>query len=137
MKRLASIFLTTLLFFSCEETELSGIEGTWQLVEVLADPGDGSGTFQPVASNEKLQFFSNGTFISSEDLCFSDSESEPSSGVYELESGVLFINGCFLWGEAAHYNFSITEEDELIVAFPCIEPCANKYKRTLTLVSDL
>ena len=35
--------------------------GTWRLIEVRADPGDGSGTFQPVISSKTVTFETNGT----------------------------------------------------------------------------
>ena len=53
-----SILIMTLI--SCNKTDeidiSSAVVGTWKLTEVLADPGDGSGTFYTVSSNKNLIF---------------------------------------------------------------------------------
>lgn len=42
-------------------TQNNGIMGKWRLVEELGDPGDGSGTFQPVAKGaERILVFERG-----------------------------------------------------------------------------
>ena len=54
---LAVIILTVI---SCskndDDTSSNLLKGTWKLTEVLADPGDGSGTFNLVNSNKNLIF---------------------------------------------------------------------------------
>ena len=64
-------FLTIAIFFltftSCDKDEnatTNSLEGTWKLTEILADPGDGSGTFNPISSNKKLIFDNNGNVTS-------------------------------------------------------------------------
>ena len=52
----------------------TGIIGKWKLIEQLADPGDGSGTFQPISSERVIEFFSDGTVSVNGDLCFMTSE---------------------------------------------------------------
>ncbi|WP_408034315.1 hypothetical protein [Tenacibaculum aestuarii] len=72
--------------FSCSN-EQNNIEadsvGKWKLIEVLADPGDGSGTFEPVESNKTIEFKSDGTLITNGSLCEPYSDEVISSGTYE------------------------------------------------------
>ena len=52
-----------LLNCSSDDSKPSGetaLIGKWKLIEQLADPGDGSGTFQPIESDIVIEFFSNG-----------------------------------------------------------------------------
>jgi hypothetical protein len=96
------------------------LSGEWYLAEVLADPGDGSGTFQPTTQELKLQIFSSGLYISSESLCNAGSGM---SGTFDIEEGKIYPVNC---------NYSLgfkVEEGELYVYFPCIEPCAYKFRR--------
>jgi hypothetical protein len=54
---LLSLFLTLSACTDCDDVtpvSESSIIGNWELVAVLSDPGDGSGTFQP-ASGKTLQ----------------------------------------------------------------------------------
>ena len=41
---------------ACTEEETDDLRNKWKLIEVLADPGDGSGTFQPVESDKTISF---------------------------------------------------------------------------------
>ncbi|NNM18501.1 MAG: hypothetical protein HKP24_08010, partial [Croceitalea sp.] len=59
--------------------------GTWQLVEILADPGDGSGTYTPVDSNKMIVFDNNGRFSSNGAICsFAAAVNENVEGTYEI-----------------------------------------------------
>ena len=86
MKKKTLLLLAIGLIFSCSnnqedlETELIG---KWKLIEVLADPGDGSGTFQPVESNKTIEFKSNGTLTTNSSLCEPYSEEIISTGTYD------------------------------------------------------
>lgn len=46
----------------------------------MADPGDGSGTFQPVESDKTIEFKNNGSVITNNSLCDPYSEEIMSSG---------------------------------------------------------
>lgn len=60
-----------LLATSCDKETVKGnsavksnnatLTGNWKLVQSLADPGDGSGTWQPVATSTSLAFNADGT----------------------------------------------------------------------------
>jgi len=59
MRNITLFAITYLLFVSCDNYSDPVIEtpellGTWRLIEVLADPGNGSGTFNPVDSDITL-----------------------------------------------------------------------------------
>ena len=51
-------------------TDDSGFTQDWLLTEFYADPGDGSGTFEPVMNSHVLRFNSSSNVVTiSEDLC--------------------------------------------------------------------
>ena len=66
MKHLKIVFAVYIVavLSSCNETpeENSDVLSRWHMIEQLMDPGDGSGTFQPVVSDKTLTFFVDGTF---------------------------------------------------------------------------
>lgn len=110
------LFLLFIIFLiSCSEEEQTNIDigliGNWKLIEILADPGDGSGTFQPVQSDRIIEFKRNGTLTTNGSLCEPYSDEMISSGsfgnntiitncqdpniskiYYELESQYLILN---------------------------------------------
>lgn len=99
--------------------------GTWKLTEVLADPGDGSGTFTAVNSNKNLQFNNNGTLSSNGAICdMSIGTTASSVGTYSTANYTITSSNC--------QNNTIQYElngDTLILIYPCIEPCKAKYSR--------
>ncbi|TDQ28646.1 hypothetical protein [Tenacibaculum caenipelagi] len=86
MKKQILLLLSIGLMFSCSndqnsfETELIG---KWKLIEVLADPGDRSGTFEPVEGNKTIEFKSDGTLTTNSSLCEPYSDEIINSGTYE------------------------------------------------------
>ncbi|KAB1160498.1 hypothetical protein F7018_01075 [Tenacibaculum aiptasiae] len=86
MKRIVLILTTIGILFSCDnDHELnSNVElvGNWKLIEVLADPGNGSGTFKAVESNKTIEFKANGTITTNGSLCNPYSKEIISSGTY-------------------------------------------------------
>jgi hypothetical protein len=101
------------------------ITGKWQLTETLADPGDGSGTWQTVENGRTLEFTSNGLVKTSGSFCNEEEINETSYDSaekmistdcgentielkYELKEGKLFI-----------YPHSPR----------CIEACGSKYEK--------
>lgn len=127
------MILMALLLSACSKdndnhVDPSEIVGTWRLIEQLADPGDGSGTFQPVSSQKTIEFFSNGTFSSNGTLCMmSTGSSQASTGTYSTVDSSLSVDNCNqqVW-------LGITYEmdgSHLILNYPCIEPCRQKYEK--------
>lgn len=124
----AAIFLS-----SCEKDEpmqTCGTPTTWKLVEVLADPGDGSGTFQPVNSQKKLAFSDDGTVRANSDMCSMQNEPTPGNqGVFSVvanydSSNSIISPNC----PALSYTLTYTiNGNELIINYPCIEACQERY----------
>jgi len=111
--------------------------GSWQLKEVLADPGDGSGTFNPVQSERILLILGNGTFFSNQNLCAGPLDySKSTQGTVDIENKFIIPDNCSL-GEDQPFqiNYSVIG-DELILSYLCIEPCAEKYARVTDSKAD-
>ncbi len=131
----------SLLIVSCENPECDDtfsvcspeVESIWLLTEVLLDPGDGSGTFQPVTSDRQLTFFADGAFLSIGSLCNLDvNDAEEITGTINYEDGQLMFLNCFpnMSAEMLLLPFTVTN-DELILSFNCDEPCQFKYQRAI------
>jgi hypothetical protein len=54
---LSSIAVMAFLSACNTENQNEGLVSKWHLIEQLMDPGDGSGTFQPVTSDKTISFF--------------------------------------------------------------------------------
>lgn len=124
--------ITFIVVLSCNsgdnDIESQGTTGEWKLIEMLADPGDGSGQYVPVESSKSISILEDGTYSSNGDICsFSVLVADPSSGNYEeTENGyVIDCQTPFL----SHLRLSLDNDGYLIVAFACIEPCLQKFER--------
>lgn len=113
------------LLFSCNKNEEelapdSSLAGTWKLTEVLADPGDGSGTFQPVSSNKNIVFISDNKVTSNGAICDMSIESNSSTtaSYSEANSTINCQNSTIMYELNAN---------SLILSYPCIEGCQAKY----------
>lgn len=128
MKNLPFILFTILLLISCNsdssDSEITLI-GDWKLVEVLADPGDGSGTFLPVESNKRITFGTNGILTSNGNLCdMSITTDAPTVGMYSSSEFTFTSFDC----ENAGYSYAFEQTDNiLIITYLCFEPCKAKY----------
>ena len=104
----------------------NALTGTWQLIAVLADPGDGSGTFTPVTSDQTLTLSVAGTVISNNGFCASAND-QSQKGTYLLDNGIGSITPEDCPDRTLPINI---EEGNLFVGNPaCIEPCRAKYRR--------
>ncbi len=107
------------------EPEVVPLAGQWQLKEVLIDPGNGSGEFQEVDSDKIIEFFSNGKVESNGNLCNGGiTTSRPSSGIYKVPDSILEIENC--QQDVLKTRFRVQDRN-LILSYPCIEPCEEKY----------
>ena len=126
--KLSFFSLLVLAIVSCDTSsvDLSSINGTWKLSEVLADPGDGSGTFHSVSSSKKILFFQNGTFVSNSNICqFSTSTAGSSAGTFSLTSNTIEPANC-----SNSYPFTLDlVSNELIISYQCFEACREKYRK--------
>jgi hypothetical protein len=98
----------------------SDIIGNWELVAVLSDPGDGSGTFQP-ASGKTLQFTAQGVVNCNISFCFSSLTQATTTGTYDTSTTSIDVDNC-----TGTYSFN---GSFLEVSHFCIEPCGERYVR--------
>ena len=111
---------------SCSKTN-SNLIGRWKLVETLADPGDGSGTFRRVSSNKTLEFHSDGKLTSNGEICsISNETGSPSTGRFSLADSTIVGDNC----RDLYRKITFEKHGKiLILNFPCIEPCRAKFKK--------
>ncbi|MBI1288354.1 MAG: hypothetical protein GC178_12345 [Flavobacteriales bacterium] len=116
------------LFAACKHKDEVDLLNKWHLIEQLADPGDGSGTFQPVDSEKTIQFFNDGTVSSNGSLCTMNTEvGSGSTGTYNTTDSTITVDGC---GNQLPYPMTYQMEGQfLILNYPCIEPCREKYEQ--------
>lgn len=121
----AALFLT---FASCTKPNPTlGTLGEWKLIEYLGDPGDGSGTFEAVDSEKTLLFYDDGTIeIKNGSLCNLGEELIDMEGTYDEASMVITVD-CS--GNSSTREFNINSDNELLLHYPCIEPCIEKYEK--------
>ncbi|WP_236977331.1 hypothetical protein [Membranihabitans maritimus] len=127
--------LLLLVFFglltSCtrNKDEISpGLVGSWKLIESLADPGDGSGTYQAVEDGKIIEFTADNTIISRGTFCLPDTVSAVPRVVatYSVNDSIIIPMDCES-GWNTHFELM---GPYLILSNPyCIEPCLQKYAR--------
>lgn len=131
----AALIFLLFAFTACEDDDAAtptGILGTWELAEQLADPGDGSGTFEVVDSDREITFISDSTYTANGVICEFTTESgtsTPTTGTYSLSSGEMKPGDCRNVPPQATVLTLEFVGDELILNYPCIEPCRHKYTR--------
>ncbi len=132
MKKAIFILITIGVLFSCNKYDASNsnttLIGTWELIAVLADPGDGSGTFSSVESEKIITFESGGTITSNGTLCdMSINSNNMTSGTYSISESSFNSSDC----TNPDYNYTFEQnENILIIQYPCFEPCQAKYRKT-------
>ena len=127
MKKLL-ILLSLLSAISCNKDDDKNADteliGKWGLIEILADPGDGSGTFHAVQSNKIIEFHSNGTITSNGTICDMSIESSNStSGTYSIADSTISSIDC---NNQMKIRFE-KNGSSIIINYPCFEPCRAKY----------
>ena len=131
MNRLIVLFTTTILFACSNSDDINTkveLVGNWRLIEVLADPGDGSGTFATVQSNKMITFEPDGVITSNGNLCdMSISSNMQTSGTYSKTNLTFKSDDC----QNPNHDFTFEQNSNIIIInYPCIEPCMAKYKKT-------
>ena len=127
MKISFAILVILSLFTSCKKKDGGSLTGTWELKEVLIDPGNGSGVFNAVSSDKNLVFHTNGNVNCNGVICDMSIESNTSTaGTYSEIDSTLISTAC--------PNLILKYEvsgDTLILIYPCFEPCKAKYIKVL------
>lgn len=122
------------LLFSCSDRneDLSAIEttliGKWKLIEVLIDPGDGSGTYIGVSSEKIVEFHNDGTITSNGTICETNTLIvSPSSGTYSVTESTI-DSDCPL-GQIPGESINFSKQGSyLTISSPrCFETCSSKY----------
>jgi hypothetical protein len=134
MKLVLQLSMLVLVLFACEKKEdalhNSEIVGQWQLTQILLDPGDGSGTFMDIKSTKVITFNPDLSIEVLGGFCGVDTSTDGvSKGTYDPLEKTIAPEDCVY---DANFPIRITysiEEGYLYVYFPCIEPCAQKYRR--------
>jgi len=122
MNKIIGLIIVIGMTASCKKKEVSVFVGKYKLVETLVDPGDGSGIFQSVSSDKTIEFSENYTVTSNGDLCSMSVDADvETSGTYSDLDSVLHSTSCSL-------NM-LLDGDEIIITYPCIEPCQAKYEK--------
>lgn len=140
MLKNVSLILSIFFFISCSDAnrsvnpqaqinkESNELRGEWHLIERLLDPGDGSGTFQAVNEDKSISFFQDLRFESSQKLCHMITGSHDNgSGSYSISERTIYPENCDFETKIV---FEI-DKDHLIIYYPCIEACAEKYRRQI------
>lgn len=127
MKNPIFILILCLSMFSCQEKNNGPLIGTWQLTEQLIDIGDGKGTFVQSEGGKTIEFRKDGTVVSNGSLCGMGGEAgQNSTGKYSVETGEIISGNC--GPGALPVKFQLKGE-ELILNYPCIEACGEKYRK--------
>ena len=130
MKKLVIITLSFLILLSCNRNDDNvpvELLAKWLLIEQYADPGDGSGDFVSVSSSKTIEFYANRTVISNGSLCIMDINSdEESTGTYNDSENSITPEGCRFTGFGISYEIEVRY---LIVNYPCIEACRQKFRK--------
>ena len=100
--------------------------GNWTLIEVLADPGNGSGTFQSVESTKTIECRNDGVITTNSSLCDPYSDELISSGIYSTSNNTITTN-CQNTNIATIY-FEL-ENQYLILNFISNEGYAQKFQK--------
>ncbi len=126
MKQLVLLFVCIGLLSSCTTNDdLDPLEekliGIWKLTEILVDPGDGSGVFEPVNSEKIIEFRKNGVVVSNGMMSSATTESnKPTSLIYSVTESVIFSEGF------SSMKFEIVDSF-LIINNLCTDPCKSKF----------
>ncbi len=129
MKRLNLFIVMVILLVSCSNDNDEDITliGKWELVARLADPGDGSGTFTPITSDQWIQFNDDQTVLSNVSLCqFGSNDTEGGEGTYAVEDSRIRPIGCDFDGTTIKFE---QEGNSLILHYICIEGCSEMYRK--------
>lgn len=104
--------------YNCIEDEATD---KYYLIEVLLDPGDGSGIFEPVESEKFIELHQDGTVTSNGEICgFGVESNSATAGTFAFDTNTISTPYCI------DLSFELVE-NELIIDYPCIEPCRAKF----------
>ncbi|SDF42847.1 hypothetical protein SAMN04487996_110275 [Dyadobacter soli] len=107
--------------------ENNGLVGKWKIVEYLADPGDGSGTYQEVKDDfaHTLEFKENGEFVERK---APGQNSVPLFDAYKvLDDKRIELIPIDKNAPSQIWYYSDLSASKLTLGYGCIEACSGKY----------
>ena len=105
----------------------SGLIGKWKIVEYLADPGDGSGTYQAVTDDVAhiLEFKESGEFVEKK---AQGQSSVPLFNAYKvLDDKRIELIPIDKTAPSHIWYYSDLSASKLTLGYDCIEACSGKY----------
>lgn len=129
MKNLLLFMVFAFSLVGCEDKNevTSGLEGNYKLTKIYADPGNGSGTYQPVNFDppKEIEFGKNGSFSSKN---FTSQDFSAFNFVsYELKGdGTILFKTANSTGQSLRY---VINGNELTISFICIEGCGYRFTK--------
>lgn len=127
MKKVALTLLILIIVISCKKNSNDELVGTWELIEIFSDPGDGSGSYNSVESDKTITFKNNGKLISNGSLCEVSKVSDgKTTGRYSEANSTFTSSDCL--DPDYEYTF-VRDGNILIITYPCIEGCGAKYQK--------
>lgn len=110
--------------FEDSNTEITDINGKWQLLELLMDPGDGSGEFETTDLDITLEIGKNLNIEANGILCgYSESENILTSHI-SLEDSIIRVN-CN--SGTLRHKLSLHKSNLTLSNLNCRESCMAKF----------
>lgn len=106
---------------------LTQLEGTWLLTEVLFDPGDGSGQFEPSDAGFSITLAPDNTFEANFHVCRVFEPGDRREGDYVRIGELEILISC--QEQILNSVQGRLEEGNLIFYYPCITPCVYKFRK--------
>lgn len=125
MKRTLLLLFSMSLIIGCSQDDGNWkglLIGKWKKIAAYTDPGDGSGEFISVESNQVIEFHADSTFTSNESICLDGANLTSETGTFT--SKLLLLDGC------SEHNLRYQQDGlYLVIAHQCYEGCFEKYVR--------
>jgi len=122
MKNVIFLLMLAGIMSSCSKDETPQIIGKWKLIAFLDDPGDGSGTFHRVDSEQTIEFFHDGTLVINNSNWCGANGTEGSAN-YSIEQSIILVD-CEDYVKQYHFHL---QKFKLILTYNCLEACRGMY----------
>ncbi len=103
------------------------LTGTWKLIEILSDPGDGSGQFNKTSIDMTIEVFNDNTFKATRVMCEISGGLYPyqTSGTFDIQAGTLTPDNC----RFPKTIYFVIEGNHLILSYLSDEPYRQKFEK--------
>ncbi len=127
MRKIPAVLIIILVstLFSCKKTGINGnvpLTGNWVAVQDLADPGDGSGTWQPLQVKTTAQFSADGSVSGTAFEGYTKYVVKDSITLTFTKPDKSFEN---FYYQIKHDTLTMSPAGPVI----CFEPCGTKFKK--------